>query len=181
MPRLFVALPVPPESADRLLEFRTSLPGVRWLAPQSLHLTLRFLGKVDSASLPEIDEALHEIRQPPVPVQCVGLDMYQGADRRPRAIVRAVENQVNLAGLHRAVEQALRSFDSTGRRRFKPHVTLARINRSARRSRLQYCLDGAGLLEPVTWLAEGFSLYSSHLGREGAVYTAEATYPLRVR
>jgi len=181
MPRLFVALPVPPESADRLLEFRTSLPGVRWLAPQSLHLTLRFLGKVDSASLPEIDEALHEIRQPPVPVQCVGLDMYQGADRRRRSIVRAAENQVHLAGLARAVEHVLRPFDSTRRRRVKPHVTHARINRSARRSRLQYCLDGAGLLEPVNWLADGFSLYSSHLGREGAVYTAEATYPLRVR
>ena len=181
MPRLFVALPVPPECADDLLEFRTSVPGVRWLAPRSLHLTLRFLGTVDGADLPEIHEALHEIRHPPVAIRCLGWDVFQGGDRQPRAIVRAVEAQVSLAGLHRAVEQALGPYVATGRRRFKPHVTLARINRSVRSSRLQYCLDGTGLLEPVSWVADSFSLYSSYLGREEAVYIAEATYPLRTR
>jgi 2'-5' RNA ligase len=181
VPRLFVALPVPPECADGLLEFRTSVPGVRWLAPWSLHLTLRFLGTVDGADLPEIDESLHEIRHHPVTIRCLGWDVFQGGDRQPRVIVRAVEAQVSLIGLQRAVEQALGPYVATGRRRFKPHVTVARINRSVRSSRLQYCLEGTGLLAPVSWVADSFSLYSSHLGRQGAVYTAEATYPLTPR
>ncbi len=181
MPRLFVALPVPPECADDLLEFRTSVPGVRWLAPRTLHLTLRFLGTVDGADLPEIDEALHEVRHQPVAVRCLGWDVFHGGGGQPRAIVRAVEPQVSLTGLQRAVEQALGPYVKTGRRRFKPHVTLARINRSVRSSRLQYCLEGTGLLEPLSWVADSFSLYSSHLGRQEAVYTTEATYPLTPR
>lgn len=181
MPRLFVALPVPPECADDLLEFRTSVPGVRWLAPRSLHLTLRFLGRVEGADLPEIDEALHEIQLQPVTIRCLGWDVFQGGDGQPRAIVRAVETQESLTGLQRAVEQALGPYVATGRRRFKPHVTLARINRSVRSSRLRYCLEGTGLLEPLSWVADSFSLYSSHLGRQEAVYTTEATYPLTPR
>lgn len=181
MPRLFAALPVPPECADDLLAVRTSVPGVRWLAPRSLHLTLRFLGAVDGADLPDIDEALREIRHEPVTVRCLGWDVFQGSDRQPRAVVRAVEAQAGLMGLQRAVEQALGPYAATRRRRFKPHVTLARIRRSVRPSRLQSGLEGTGLPGPLSWVADGFSLYASHLGREEAVYTVEATYPLAPR
>ncbi len=178
MPRLFVALPVPPACAERLLELRTGLLGVRWMSAESLHLTLRFLGAVDSRCFSEVEEALRDVRQPPVPVRCLGLDVYGGANRQPRSIARNVETHGRLVDLYRAVERALRPLVPPGRRRFRPHVTLARIRRSARPPKLHYCLEDSGLPDPVTWMADTFSLYSSHLGREAAVYTAEAIYPL---
>ena len=179
MSRYFVALPVPPACAERLLQLRTSVPGVRWVAPDSLHLTLRFMGDVEGSTLADIDEALREIRREPVLVQCQDLDVFEGADNQPRAIVRRVNADAGLAALRRSVEQSLSAFAISGRRRrFKPHVTLARINRAGRRPRLQYCVEGTGLLPPVAWSAERFVLYSSYLGSQAAVYTEEASYPL---
>ncbi len=178
MPRLFVAVPVPPAVADRLLEIRISMPGVRWLSADSLHVTLCFLGQVHAFRLPAIDEALCEIRHPPVAVRCLGTDVYGGAEGPPRAMVRTVETPAPLTGLHRAVEQVLRPIVPMRHRRFRPHVTVARIRRSVRPRTLHHCLEGPGAAAPVTWMAEEFSLYSSHLGREAAVYETEASYLL---
>ncbi len=179
MSRFFVALPVPPVCAERLLELRTSVPGVRWVAPDSLHLTLRFMGDVQGSTLADIDEALREIKREPALVRCQDLDVFEGTGNRPRAIVRRVIADAGLTALQQSVEQALGAFAMSGRRRrFKPHVTLARINRSVRRSQVQYCVEGAGLLPSVAWSAERFVLYSSYLGSQAAVYTEVASYPL---
>ena len=178
MSRFFVGLPVPPDCAERLLELRTSMPGIRWVAPESLHLTLRFMGDVEGSTLADIDEALREIRREPVLVQCQNLDVFEGAGNQPRAIIRRVNADAGLNALQRAVEQALSAFAMSGRRRrFKPHVTLARINRAVRRSGLQYCVEGTDLLPPVAWSADRFVLCSSHLGSQAAVYAEEASYP----
>ncbi len=157
---------------------RVSLPGVRWVAPEYLHLTLRFLGDVNHAVVPDLNEALGEISAAPVCIRCQGLDLLNGADKRPRAIVRSVEANPALAGLQRAVERAQASVGRSERRRFRPHVTLARIRRSARLRQLRDCIEMAGILPAVAWVADSFVLYASHLGRDGAAYTEEAVFPL---
>src|SRR3546814_4266599 len=62
--RLFVALALPDHLRSRLAELCSGLPGARWVAPENLHLTLRFIGEVDGRDAEDIDVALSGIRLP---------------------------------------------------------------------------------------------------------------------
>ena len=47
MPRLFTALEIPPDIADRLSSLRGGLSNARWITPENYHVTLRFIGDID--------------------------------------------------------------------------------------------------------------------------------------
>ena len=65
------------------------------------------------------------------------------------------------------------------RRKFRPHVTLARFSSSAETGHhLAQFMASNGTLRAGPWIAEHFSLYSSRTGRNGSIYTEEASYPL---
>ena len=65
MRRLFIALSLPDEVRERLSSLGGGVPGARWVAPENLHLTLRFLGEVDNGLARDIDDALHQVDAPP--------------------------------------------------------------------------------------------------------------------
>ena len=56
--RLFIGIPLPQEVRERLAGLSGGLPGAKWIAPDNLHLTLRFLGEVDGAQATDLDAAL---------------------------------------------------------------------------------------------------------------------------
>ena len=56
--RLFVAISLPEDVRDELARLGHGLPGARWVAPENLHLTLRFIGEVDADEAHDIDAAL---------------------------------------------------------------------------------------------------------------------------
>ena len=64
MIRLFLALDLPDDVRQRLAGICNGVPGVRWVAAQNLHLTLRFIGEVEEPRLPDIDAALSSVRSP---------------------------------------------------------------------------------------------------------------------
>lgn len=178
MVRLFVALPVPPEAAARLLEARAGIPGARWLEPANLHLTLRFLGEVGEGEAADAAEALAEARGDPVPVRISGHHVFRRGSV-PHSIVALAELAPELDRLKRRVDRLIDPVaPEPRRRRYTPHVTLARMRRGARASRLPGFLEAAAGAGRPSWTADSFVLYSSHLGREGASYVAEETYPL---
>lgn len=178
MIRLFVALPVPAGAAARLLGVRTGIPGARWIEPASMHLTLRFLGEVGGDVAADVAEALAEADADPVPVRISGHHVFRRGSM-PRAIVALAELTPELGRLKRKVDRLLDPVaPEPQRRRFLPHVTLARMQRGARDARLPGFLESAADAERPSWTADSFVLYSSRLGGEGASYAAEETYPL---
>ena len=65
--RLFVGIPLPEDVRARLGELKGGLLGARWVRPENLHLSLRFIGEVPGGDEADIDEALATIEAPGFP------------------------------------------------------------------------------------------------------------------
>lgn len=176
MPRLFVALPVPENVADILLDTMEALPGARWQDADNLHITLRFIGEVDVRQADDIALALSSVRFEPIDLALAGVGHFERKGRATSIWAR-VEPSDALAALQTRVEMACRRAglaDET--RKFIPHVTIARLNMSSGDA-APWLARHEGL-EAGPWLAGGFALYDSHLGEHGAQYQALLAFPL---
>ena len=174
--RLFVAIDVPAEIEERLETLCTGLKGARWIGTDRMHLTLRFLGELNTGQANDAAERLGEVRAPAFDLSLAGIGAF-GAGRRLRALWVGAEASPTLGQLQAKVEGAARKAGlQLEARRFHPHVTLARF-RGVR-------TDLAGYLsrhEPFRagpFRVEEFVLYSSRLAEEGPAYRVEARYPL---
>ena len=175
--RLFVALELPEEVKDRLASLTGGVPGVRWVRPANYHLTLRFIGEVPAYMAEELDTALANIRAKPFELTLSGLGTFEKGGRVQSLHVVA-ERTPGLAHLQTKIETALqRAGMPPERKRFAPHVTLARTDGSAL-SKLVGFVQTHNLFRTEPLMVERFVLFSSRLGKEQAVYTPEVEYAL---
>ncbi len=175
--RLFVGLELPWELKQRLAMLAGGLPGARWVPVENYHLTLRFIGETPSHRAEEIDNALSALRARGFPLTLAGVGTFHKAGRTT-ALWAGVERHPQLDLLQSKIETALqRAGLEPERRRFAPHVTLARLD-NAPEAKLAAFVQAHNLfrVEPVA--VEHFTLFSSRLGKEQSVYTAEAEYEL---
>ena len=177
MIRLFVALSLPAEVKAELGLLAGGIPGARWVPPGNHHLTLRFIGEVESWKAQEVDEALACIRARPFELSLRGLGTFEKAGRIS-ALWVGVEKTEGLALLQGKVETALQRIGlEPERRRFAPHVTLARTDKAAPEKVIAY-VQAHNLFRAPPVLVESFTLYSSRLGKDQAVYVPEVEYEL---
>jgi len=175
--RLFIALALPDILRERLCGLCSGLPGARWVAPANLHLTLRFIGEVDGHDAEDIDAALSGIHFPRFPLTLSGVGEF-GDGKRLRSVWVGVEANEMLERLQAKVEQAVRrAGQPPEKRKFKPHVTLARF-KSHPGARLESYFAERSLFRAAPFEVGGFTLYSSYLAHEGAIYSPEAVYLL---
>ena len=177
MPRLFTGLEIPSEIAQRRTLCRGGRPGARWIEPSDYHVTLRFLGEVDGTVAADLDEGLADARaRAPFTVTLDGLASFGG--ERPRALYASVVLTPELADLQEEHERiARRAGAEPERRRFTPHVTLARLNREADAGAVARYLTEAGVFPHLTFTATRAALYSARTSRGGGPYLVEAAYP----
>src|SRR5690348_1902389 len=129
--RLFVALELPWELRQRLAFLATGIPGARWVPPENYHLTLRFIGEMPGYRADEVDHALAGLKAPGFPLVLAGIGTFtKGA--RSTSLWVGVERSPPLEHLQTKIETALqRCGVEPERRRFQPHVTLARLDNAA--------------------------------------------------
>jgi RNA 2',3'-cyclic 3'-phosphodiesterase len=176
MPRLFTALELPERIAGQMALARGGVVGARWLEPEDHHITLRFVGDIDTRTARDIAETLGDIRRPKAPVRFEGLSWFGGD--KPRAIVAKVKADPALMDLQAEQERRLRRIGvEPETRKFTPHVTLARL-RGVAQARIADYLSSRGALEAESFTAERFVLYSARDGSGGGPYVVEAAYPL---
>ena len=175
--RLFVALDLPQAARACLARLGTGLPGARWLPPENYHLTLRFLGEMPAHRAEELDAALAALRGRGFTLQISGVGVFEKAGR-PQALWAGIERNPRLDHLQAKIETAgQRVGFEPERRRFTPHVTVARLD-NAPPNTLAEWVQAHNLLraEPVS--VEHFTVFASRLGKDAAVYTSEVEYAL---
>ncbi len=178
MPRLFVALPLPPAVRRSLEPLARGLGDVRWLTSDQQHLTLRFLGDIDNGRMNDVAEALALVHGWPFELRLKGLGHFPPRGE-PRVLWVGVEKSADLAGLKRRIDQALKQARlPPENRKFAPHVTLARIRAPLSRDRLGTYLMRHSLYSSEPFAISDFHLYSSWLKSDGAQHQLEASYEL---
>jgi len=182
--RLFVAAELPAELRRRFASVQEDLSTaplpVRWVRPDGIHLTLKFLGEAPESRLPEIATVLGEPGRGIAPFSLTASGAAAFPDRgAPRLIW--VEVQGDLA----AARQLASAIDAaTSRigfapeaRELRPHLTLGRVKGAAHG-------DWRSILERVAGRAAGgfevseYVLFESRLGPHGASYTPIERYAL---
>jgi 2'-5' RNA ligase len=175
--RLFVGLDLPFELRERLAGIAGGLPGARWVPPDNYHLTLRFIGEVAPDTAEEIDLALAVLRGRGFPLALSGVGVFEKGGRAI-ALWAGVERSPQLDRLQAKIETALqRAGLEPLRRRFVPHVTLARLDNAVPHRLVSY-LQARSLFRTAPVSVDHFTLFSSRLGKEASVYTAEVDYGL---
>jgi 2'-5' RNA ligase len=177
MIRLFVALGLPATLRSQLALLAGGIPGAKWVPPENYHVTLRFIGEVESWRAQEIDDALAGIRARPFELSLRGLGVFEKGGRIS-ALWVGIEKAEPLIFLQGKIETALQRIGlEPERKRFAPHVTLARTDRAAPEKLIAH-VQAHNLFRAPPVPVESFTLYSSRLGKEQAVYVAEVDYAL---
>jgi 2'-5' RNA ligase len=183
--RLFVALEVPEvprrEVRRRLSTVRDRLPRARWVDPEQIHVTLAFLGEVETAKLRQLAERLAAAFAPFAPMD---LRLSGGGTFPPGRPARVawigVEAPDVLAELQRAVSQAAMEVleIEPEERDFLPHVTLARCPSPWRRDSIDKLTHAfSGPVGPP-FVARRGVLFESRMAPSGAKYRVVAELPL---
>ncbi len=175
MPRLFTALEIPFEIGQSLALLRGGLPGARWVAPENYHLTLRFIGDIDDTLATEIADLLDKVERPAFDLQIDGLDSFGG--NKPRAVVAAVPAVTQLVELRADHERIMQRIGLQPERKYKPHVTLARLRDTSSRQVAEF-LSTRQPFRSSSFPVSRFVLYSSRSSVGGGPYVIEAEYPL---
>jgi 2'-5' RNA ligase len=177
MLRLFVALALPALVKAQLGALAGGIPGAKWIPPENYHLTLRFIGEIEPWRAEEVDAALAAVRAPRFDLALAGVGTFEKGGRIQSIHVTAERSEA-LTRLQTKVETALQRIGlEPERRRFAPHVTLARTER-AETHKLVSFLQVHSLFRAPPVEIEHFTLFSSYLGKEAAHYVPEVEYEL---
>ena len=177
--RLFAALSLPDDVAERMLAVMKGVPGAKWRPRENLHLTLRFFGEVQEPLAEEIDSALDEVanRSARFELQLKSAGAFGKSD--PHTLWIGVAPSAALEKLAADCERAARRVGLKAEaRKFAAHVTVASIL-ATDIARVRSFEQRLGLFESRPFEVESFELYSSWV-RKGApsLYRLEADYPL---
>jgi 2'-5' RNA ligase len=152
-------------------------PGIRWQDDEQLHLTLAFLGEVDRRAEDDLAVALAAVDSPPFELEIRGVGHFERKGR-PSALWAGLAASEPLARLQQRVVAACRRAGlEPDRKAFRPHVTLAHLNRSS--PPVGHWLAAHGTLTSGPWPVGEFTLYESRLSPGGSIYEPLVSFNLR--
>jgi len=176
MHRLFVAIRLTRPIREQLLSLMGGVSGVRWQTDDQLHITLRFIGEVDSHMADDIAAALASVHHQRFEARLDGIGTF-GRPGQPGALWAGVAPHEPLKALHKKVDQAcIRAGVAPEGRAYHPHITLARLKRGS--GSVQGVVESSGGVTSEPFSVESFGLYESTLTPEGAHYELAQRYPL---
>ena len=181
--RAFIAIHLSQEArlqlSDTISSLGSEIPnGVRWVDPEGIHLTLKFLGDIDPGLVEDVLRAMEQAASGSLPFQLYlnELGVFPN-HRRPRVLWAGLGGDLDALGaLQEKLEAAMSRLNFPRERRtFNPHLTLGRVRDGVSdvvRQRVgavvsRVSLDGAG-----PWPVNGVHLMRSNLTPDGAVYSS---------
>lgn len=181
--RLFVAFDLPEDVrralGDLMARLKPECRGARWVRPEGMHLTLKFIGETAPQNLDSIRRALAGVPfEQAVELRFRGLGFFPN-ERRPRVAWCGVEASPNLARLASDVDRVLAPLGVPAETRaFVPHLTLARFNSLQGLERIVRAAADLKSCDFGSASHSEFYLYESLLKPSGAEYKRLAIFPV---
>jgi 2'-5' RNA ligase len=182
--RLFVALDIPEDVrvaiSALVAKLHRTCEHARWVRIEGAHVTLKFIGEVPAEKTEKIKAALANVPYPaPIEIIFRAVGFFPN-ERRPSVLWAGVEASPELSALAAAIENSLEPLGiARERRKFSPHLTLARFKFPEKIEGLRAAIAAASHYDFGRALANEFHLYQSILKPGGAEYTRLATFNCR--
>ena len=188
--RLFVACEVPDDVKVAIGDIISKLrersgTAVRWIRPEGVHVTLKFLGEVQVRQLPAVKLAVQEavVGNSPFELELSNIGMFGGREGLRIMWVGIAGDVLRLVKLVRDANAALAVVGFEPERRpFRPHLTLGRVRdeiSTRHRAEIEVAV-GKMEIPASSWRTNQVSLMRSRLTTTGAHYEVLATFPLRI-
>jgi 2'-5' RNA ligase len=182
--RTFVAIKLPSEVKELLKTIQTGLDrglkGVSWVKPESIHLTLKFLGEIDDAKVQKASAELLKAAAGigPFKVELEGVGSFPNP-RNPRVVWAGVRENIVLLKLYKSVEERLTAvgFEADDRP-FAPHLTLCRIKSAEDGRSLGKLLGEVKPEAKAAFTVSSFVFMKSVLKPSGAEHTSIQEFAL---
>lgn len=180
MIRLFIGVKIPTHIQRQLSTIYGGLPSAKWIEPDMLHLTVKFIGEIDEIVYEDIAELLDDIKTEPFEIKFKGVDFFSVKKTAHTIWVKPSGNLEPLKRLKQKIDVKLR--DELGLpiedRKFTPHVTIARLKK-ANMSKVGNYMEWYNLFETSSFTVNEFYTFHSNLLKSGAVYTSMDQYALK--
>jgi RNA 2',3'-cyclic 3'-phosphodiesterase len=185
--RLFVASEIPVAVRENLATLIEELRGIasqagdkqpRWVRPENLHITLKFIGELPEDKLEGVRNALAAVRSAAaVEMKFRGLGFFPD-EKRPRVFWAGLEASANLPTLARDIDRATATQGvAQETREFTPHLTLARLEPPGIGEKLRAAILKSVHRDFGSFRTAEFHLIQSKTKPSGAEYTRLATFP----
>ena len=180
--RLFVALAISEEVRRQVAlligELRERERALRWVNPQNLHITLKFIGDVPADRVPVVCETLASAETGQrLSLEFNGLGCFPDA-RRPSVVWVGITSSPQLSSLASHIDQALATIGVPPEEKpFIPHLTIARIKERRGSPAFAASFDRKGRRSFGVMSAGEFQLMESKLKSGGAEYTTLRSFP----
>ncbi len=175
--RSFIALELSEEVKKQLSELLEKLQrtnaAVKWVEPENLHLTLKFLGEVPQEKIEQVKSALSEIALSVSPFSFTvrGVGGFPSLSR-PRVLWIGVEETPELMRLQKTVEQEMEKLGFPPEERpYHPHITIGRVKSMTGMEKVRAILTEKAKLVFGVVLVNHLILFRSDLSKEGPTYT----------
>ena len=196
--RIFIGIDLDSEIRGRLERFLEGVqgfaPDARWVRPESLHITLKFIGEQPQERVEAIAERLRQIEGGAIEIRTAGYGFFPTA-KAPRVFWIGIQADPQLAALAQSIDSATGELGIAREDRpYSPHLTLARAGagRSSGSPKwrkgdgpnsafavLEKRLAAMGELDFGAMTAREFILYQSQLSSKGSKYTKLQRFPSR--
>jgi RNA 2',3'-cyclic 3'-phosphodiesterase len=190
--RAFIAIELPKQIQDAVEKqtsrLRQTLGNgcIRWVPPQNMHLTLKFLGDIAASHVDFLKQLLSREAEshPPFDMQISGLGSYP-TSRRPRVLWAGLHTPGELVSLQKSIEAGTTRLGyEQEEHAFSPHLTLGRVRPTASpvdMQKIRTALDTIQLGNIGTARVDSIHLYKSDRLPSGSMYTKLFSAPLTKR
>ncbi|MEE2880697.1 MAG: RNA 2',3'-cyclic phosphodiesterase [Chloroflexota bacterium] len=187
--RSFISLPISDQVRDMLRKTIKELDGViqdniRWVRPEGIHLTLKFMGDIDSNKIEALLLLLPEITTEFAPFELTlsELGCFPN-NRRPRVLWAGVKGNLSiLQDLHLALDNVVNQVGLPRERRsFSPHLTLGRVRRNVSESEVNQIgqiIGSTSLPDTPSWTNRTVDLMRTELDPEGSRHYLVGSFPM---
>jgi 2'-5' RNA ligase len=182
MNRLFIALEIPDEALEQVIQIRDSVYGfgdrIKWEPKNKLHLTLKFLGDVDYSMNDKIIKKVSEIagNYGKIESELDRFGMFY-RKRKPAILWVGIKNNEKIKTLQKDIEEGMHELGfPKEKREFHAHITLLRVKGREDIEKLKKLEKYE--LEPISFMSDKISLIKSELTQKGSIYSTVQSFNL---
>lgn len=176
--RTFIGFELPEKIRSFIRDIQEDLKSngfnARWVQPEKIHLTLKFLGNINEDDTQKVGAAIFKSTADyaPISLAAKGIGAFPGINR-PRVLWIGIKGQIDmLIQLQKSLDDKLEEIGFPKENRpFKGHLTLARVKGRINQAKLINAIKKYGELESEPFIADNIILFKSDLKSTGAVYT----------